>query len=71
MFAPSFLAGTLIARFGHVPVIAAGLVLLGLCNALAISGTELEQFYLSLVALGLGGSGLASDYAQRGMTSLR
>jgi len=54
MFAPSFLTGTLIARFGHVPVIAAGLVLLGLCNALAISGTEIEQFYLSLVALGLG-----------------
>lgn len=54
MFAPSFFTGSLIARFGHVRVIAAGLVMLGICSAIALSGTELDRFYLALVALGLG-----------------
>jgi MFS family permease len=54
MFAPSFFTGSLIARWGHVRVIAAGLVLLGICSLIALSGTELDRFYLALVALGLG-----------------
>lgn len=54
MFAPSFFTGSLIARFGHVPIIASGLVALGVCSAIALTGTELHQFYLALVALGLG-----------------
>jgi MFS family permease len=54
MFAPSFFTGSLIARFGHVPIIALGLVALGVCSVIALTGTDLHQFYLALVALGLG-----------------
>jgi predicted MFS family arabinose efflux permease len=54
MFAPSFFTGSVIARFGHVPVIAIGLVMLGVCSAIALSGVEIHSFYLALIALGLG-----------------
>jgi predicted MFS family arabinose efflux permease len=54
MFAPSFLTGSLISRFGHGRVIAAGLVLLAGCSVIALSGAALENFYLALVALGAG-----------------
>lgn len=54
MFAPSFITGSLIARFGHVRIIATGLVALGICSVIALTGTDLQQFYLALVALGLG-----------------
>jgi MFS family permease len=54
MFAPSFFAGSLIARFGVSRVIAVGLVLLGGCAAIALSGADLHHFYVALVALGLG-----------------
>lgn len=54
MFAPSFFTGSVIARFGHVRVIAVGLVMLGICSAIALAGVEIHNFYLALVALGLG-----------------
>ena len=54
MFAPSFFTGSVIVRFGRLPVIAAGLLLLGLCGAIALSGIELGHFYVALVALGIG-----------------
>jgi len=54
MFAPSFITGSLISRFGHVRVIGAGLVALGICSVIALTGTDLHQFYLALIALGLG-----------------
>jgi MFS family permease len=54
MFAPSFFTGTVIARFGQLPVIGVGLVLLAACGAIAASGVDLTHFYLALVALGLG-----------------
>jgi MFS family permease len=54
MFAPSFFTGTLITRFGHLRVIAAGLLLLAICSLIALTGTELHHFYLALIALGLG-----------------
>jgi MFS family permease len=54
MFAPSFFTGSVIVRFGRLPVIAVGLLLLGVCGAIAASGVELHNFYLALVALGLG-----------------
>jgi len=37
-----------------LPVIAAGLVLLAACGAIALAGIEIENFYLALVALGIG-----------------
>jgi MFS family permease len=54
MFGPSFFTGSLIARFGHVRIIALGLLMLGLCSVIALSGTALDHFYLALIALGLG-----------------
>jgi MFS family permease len=54
MFAPSFFTGSVIVRFGRLPVIAAGLVLLGVCGAIALAGVDLHHFYLALIALGIG-----------------
>jgi MFS family permease len=54
MFAPSFFTGSVIQRFGRLPVIAAGLLLLAACGAVAIAGVELMHFYAALVALGIG-----------------
>jgi len=54
MFAPSFFTGSVIVRFGRLPVIAVGLLVLAACGAIAASGVELHNFYLALVALGLG-----------------
>jgi MFS family permease len=54
MFAPSFVTGSLIARFGAPRVIAAGLVLLAGCAAVAIAGITLPHFGVALAMLGLG-----------------
>lgn len=54
MFAPAFFTGTVIARYGHLPVIGAGLALLGMCGAIALAGVDLHHFYAALVALGVG-----------------
>ncbi|MBV0891584.1 MFS transporter [Paracoccus sp. Z118] len=54
MFLPSFFTGWLINRFGASRIVAAGLVILALSSAAAMSGVELGQFYLALVLLGLG-----------------
>ena len=54
MYAPSFFTGHLIARFGAERIIAAGLALLAVAGAVAISGTALAQFYVTLILLGLG-----------------
>jgi len=54
MFAPSFFTGALIARFGHVRVIAAGLVLLAGCGVVALNGLTLAHFWVALVLLGVG-----------------
>jgi MFS family permease len=54
MFGPSFFTGSVILRFGHLRVITLGLVLLGVAGLIAIRGVGLENFYLALIALGLG-----------------
>jgi MFS family permease len=54
MFAPSFFTGSIIVRFGRLPVIAVGLLLLGICGAIALAGVDLHHFYLALIALGIG-----------------
>ncbi len=54
MFAPSFFTGHLIARFGAPAIVGLGLTILGAAGAVALSGVELEQFFLALVLLGLG-----------------
>lgn len=54
MFGPSFVTGTLIKRFGVLPIISVGLVLNVLCMISNISGVQLTNFWLGLTALGLG-----------------
>ncbi|WMS43349.1 MFS transporter [Acuticoccus sp. MNP-M23] len=54
MFAPSFFTGQLIARFGAGTVTAIGLMLLGVAGTTALLGIALGNFYIALIALGLG-----------------
>jgi len=54
MFAPSFVTGRLIQRFGVEAVIACGLLLLIGCAIVGLSGIALWQFWTSLILLGLG-----------------
>ena len=54
MFGPSFVTGSLIARFGAVPIVAVGLVLLIGCAIVALAGTSVGHFWLALILLGVG-----------------
>ena len=54
MYAPGFFTGSLIKRFGAVKVIAVGIVLMGACVAVALSGIALWQFWTALLLLGVG-----------------
>jgi MFS family permease len=54
MFAPSFVTGHLIARFGVERIVAAGLAILAGAGVVGLSGVNLEQFFLALVLLGIG-----------------
>ena len=54
MFAPSLFTGYLISMFGKKTVVAAGLVILIACAAVAITGLDLMHFWLSLILLGVG-----------------
>jgi len=54
MFVPSFFTGSLIKRFGCLPVMAVGVVLNAVCIAVALSGVDLMQFLIALAALGVG-----------------
>lgn len=54
MFLPSFFTGHLIARFGVERIMATGLVILACAGAVAMSGVQLENFFVALVLLGIG-----------------
>jgi MFS family permease len=54
MYAPGFFTGLLIARFGEVFMIQVGILIQLLCVGIALSGQGVEQFWLSLLLLGLG-----------------
>jgi MFS family permease len=54
MFGPSFFTGGLIARFGKAAIAAAGLLLIAAAATVALSGTDLWQFWLALILLGIG-----------------
>ncbi|MDO5657993.1 MAG: MFS transporter [Paracoccus sp. (in: a-proteobacteria)] len=54
MFAPSFVTGHLIARFGAPAIVGTGLLILGAAGAVALSGVELHQFFITLILLGIG-----------------
>lgn len=54
MFAPGFITGNLMQRFGILRIMAVGIGLIFLCIAIALSGVELMQFTLALFLLGVG-----------------
>jgi MFS family permease len=54
MFLPSFITGTLIARFGIERVIAAGFALLITSAIISLAGISIWHFWIALVLLGVG-----------------
>jgi MFS family permease len=54
MYGPSFFTGSLILRFGVLPVISTGLALLLGAAVIGLSGISVEHFWLALILLGLG-----------------
>ncbi len=54
MFAPSFFTGQIINRFGVEKVMGLGLFILAGAGAVAMTGVELENFFIALVLLGIG-----------------
>jgi len=54
MFVPSFFTGSLIKRFGTVPIMGIGVLLYTACIAVALSGVDLMQFFVALFMLGVG-----------------
>lgn len=54
MFAPSFVTGHLIGRFGVVRVMTAGLGLLAACVAVDLAGVSVAHFAAGLLLLGVG-----------------
>jgi MFS family permease len=54
MFAPSFITGNLIVRYGKETIIAAGMLILVACAGVALAGIDLANFWLALILLGLG-----------------
>jgi len=54
MYAPSFITGSLIARYGVKRMIGVGFGLICLAAAIGISGTTVAHFWSGLVCLGLG-----------------
>jgi len=54
MFVPSFFTGHLIARFGAVRIMAAGLAILAAAGVVGLTGVELTHFFGALVLLGIG-----------------
>lgn len=54
MFGPSFVTGSLIARYGVDIIVTIGMALLVACGLVALSGIELANFWGALILLGLG-----------------
>ena len=54
MFAPSFITGHIIAKYGAEKVVSAGLIILTCAGVVAISGIDLINFFAALILLGFG-----------------
>ncbi len=54
MFAPGFITGHLIKRYGALQIMAVGVLLNLICVVVALSGTDLSQFIIALFTLGVG-----------------
>jgi len=54
MYAPSFVTGHIIVRFGVERVMTLGLIILAGAGAVAVSGVDLPNFFAALILLGIG-----------------
>ena len=54
MYAPSFITGHVIARFGVERVMTLGLIILAGAGAVAMAGVALPNFFVALILLGIG-----------------
>lgn len=54
MYAPGFVTGHLIRRFGTLPIMGVGVLLNAACIAIALSGVDLHRFLVALFLLGVG-----------------
>jgi len=54
MFLPAFFTGSLIRRFGTLPIIITGALIQAACAVVNISGLDFANFYIGLALLGLG-----------------
>lgn len=54
MFVPSFFTGSMIGRFGAVPILWSGMGLFLVCAVAALTGVEFGHFAVALIALGVG-----------------
>ena len=54
MFAPGLFTGSLITRFGVIPVIVTGCLLMLVCAVVSLGGVEIWRFTVALILLGVG-----------------
>lgn len=54
MYAPSFISGWLLQRFGNPAMLMAGIALSALASVIALLSTTLPAFYVALLCLGVG-----------------
>jgi MFS family permease len=71
MFAPGFFTGHLIKKFGTLQIMAVGVLLNFICIAVALSGTDLNQFLVALFLLGVGWNFVFTGSTTLSMTAWR
>ncbi len=71
MFAPGFVTGHLIKRFGVLPIMGVGVLLNFACVAVALMGVELHHFGIALFLLGVGWNFLFTGGTTLSMTAYR
>ena len=54
MFAPSFITGKLIEKYGEKSIVSTGMVLFLLAVLIAYQGVDILNFYISLILIGIG-----------------
>ncbi|CAM5221226.1 MFS family permease OS=Castellaniella defragrans OX=75697 GN=HNR28_000352 PE=4 SV=1 [Castellaniella defragrans] len=54
MYAPGFVTGHLIRKFGSLLIMGAGVLFIVACIAIALAGTTMEHFMIALTLLGIG-----------------
>ena len=71
MFAPGFFTGSLIQRFGTLNVMGVGVLLNFICISIALTGTDLHQFFIALFLLGVGWNFLFTGATSLAMTAYK